>query len=462
LTSAENKFEIAVIGAGVAGIATAYYLCRRYNKASVLLLDGRQPMTYTSAQSGDNYRNWWPHPVMFEFSNTSIDLMEEIAHKTSNIFNMNQSGYALATRARDIDDLISGLHKGYASSTDNEIRIHTGAFSETYPKSGITQWPGRHEGVDILSNRRLVQKCFPSFSTDIANVMHIRRAGSLSSHQLASYMLGVIRESGGQKYRAEVASIKKNLDFELELDGPDGREHISADVVVNAAGPFAKKVGAMMGIELPIENTFQQKIAFDDRNGVIPRNMPFAIDMDALELEWSSEEIDLLGEDPETRWLTQPIQGGIHCRPDGGEHGTSVKLGWAYNTEVSEPQEDLANEPRFDSQFPEIVMRGAAALNPSLAQYVKSFPSQYSHYGGYYSMTRENWPLIGPMGIEGAFITGALSGFGSMAACAAGALCADWISGGNLPAYANDLSLQRYGNRSLMREIGNTTNKGLL
>ncbi len=60
--------DCLVIGAGIAGIATAYYLCTRYKKASVLLVDSRPAMSFTSAQSGDNYRNWWPHPVMTAFT----------------------------------------------------------------------------------------------------------------------------------------------------------------------------------------------------------------------------------------------------------------------------------------------------------------------------------------------------------------------------------------------------------
>ena len=77
-------------------------------------------------------------------------------------------------------------------------------------------------------------------------------------------------------------------------------------------------------------------------------------------------------------------------------------------------------------------------------------------------MTHENWPLIGPLGVDGAFITGALSGFGSMAACAAGALCASWMAGGDLPSYARQLSLARYDDKDLMTNIENAGNKGIL
>ena len=38
--------------------------------------------------------------------------------------------------------------------------------------------------------------------------------------------------------------------------------------------------------------------------------------------------------------------------------------------------------------------------------------------GGYYMRTRENRPLIGPVPVEGAYISCAFSGFGVMASCA--------------------------------------------
>ncbi len=77
-------------------------------------------------------------------------------------------------------------------------------------------------------------------------------------------------------------------------------------------------------------------------------------------------------------------------------------------------------------------------------------------------MTRENWPLIGPLGRDGAFVVGALSGFGSMAACAAGSLVARQILGKPLPDYAQQLGLARYDDQALMAQLASTSNRGLL
>jgi len=47
-------------------------------------------MSFTSAQSGENYRNWWPHPTMTKFTNHSIKLMEDLSRKTDNCLLMTR------------------------------------------------------------------------------------------------------------------------------------------------------------------------------------------------------------------------------------------------------------------------------------------------------------------------------------------------------------------------------------
>ena len=100
--------------------------------------------------------------------------------------------------------------------------------------------------------------------------------------------------------------------------------------------------------------------------------------------------------------------------------------------------------PKPDNRFPEVVLHGAARLNPDLKVYYERLPRTMSHNGGYYTMTKENWPLIGPVGPDGSFVVGTLSGFGTIAACAAGYLAAALATGAEVPGYANLLGLARY------------------
>ena len=163
-----------MIGAGIAGIATAYYLCTRYKKASVLLVDSRPAMSFTSAQSGDNYRNWWPHPVMTAFTDHSIDLMEQIASKTSNVFNMTRRGYVLATRRQEIDDIIAGLQAGYRGSDPDSIRMHDAASALSYISAESGDWKSAPAGA--ICAAWIVDRDLPDYASQLSLTRYADKA----------------------------------------------------------------------------------------------------------------------------------------------------------------------------------------------------------------------------------------------------------------------------------------------
>ena len=181
--------DIAIVGTGIVGIATAYYLVKNHGLTDITLIDRNQPMGFTSAQSGENYRNWWPHPSMVAFTNRSIDLLEVIARDNRNAINMTRRGYALATRKRDIDDVIAQLHEGLQDDAERLVREHETPNAPGYEPPLEPAWQGVVEGVDILRNQALIRTAFPSFAPDIETVIHIRRGGDISSQQLGMHML---------------------------------------------------------------------------------------------------------------------------------------------------------------------------------------------------------------------------------------------------------------------------------
>ncbi|MEM1384995.1 MAG: FAD-binding oxidoreductase [Pseudomonadota bacterium] len=440
--------DTAVIGAGIAGIAAAEALTAAGIR-QVVLIDRAQPMALTSAQSGENYRNWWPHPVMTQFTDDSITRMEILARDDPDRIRLTRRGYVLATRLPGIDGHLTALRDGYGET--GQVRLHSTGGS-SYRPSRSADWRDNPDGVDVLTDPAAIRAAFPALAEDVATVLHIRRAGDVSSQGLGQLLLDRFVAVGGRRVTAEVTGIDASGPrFTIALSTG---ERVRADRVINAAGPFLQKIGGVFGETLPVKNVLQQKIAFEDSACALPRDMPFTIDLDAQTLGWPAEDRAVLAADPATAWLTNPMPGGIHRRPDGGECGKWVKLGWAYNAAPSAAEV----APKLDPTFPDIVLRGAARLTPSLAQYIGRLPRSQSHYGGYYTMTEENWPLIGPMGTPGAYVLGALSGFGTMAACQAGTLAAAWVTGAALPDYANALSPARYGDPALLhaaRQCGN-------
>jgi glycine/D-amino acid oxidase-like deaminating enzyme len=454
----EGGADVAVIGAGIVGISVAHDLATRPGVRRLVLVEQGDPMALTSAQSGENYRNWWPHPVMRAFTDDAIDLMEEIAHASDNRLHMTRRGYALVTRREAPEDLFAELARGYGERAASRIRFHDGGGAGYVPASS-PDWKAAPDGVDVLMDRALIRAHFPSYAPDVATVLHIRRAGDISGQQMGAWMLEQIRAVGGRMLRARLVGIEGGAPFALRLEGENAPATLRADRIVNAAGPFFGDVAAMLGESVPLQAVFQQKIAFEDRERVIPRSMPFSIDLDGQTLSWTEEEREILASDPTTAALTHPMPGAIHCRPEGGDGGTWLKLGWAYNRTPSDPH---AEPPPVDPNFPDVVLRGASRLNPSLATYLGRLPRGARHYGGYYAMTPENWPLIGPMRTPGAFMAGALSGYGTMAATATGAICAAWMQDTARPDYADLFTLRRYDDAALMAELRGDESKGVL
>jgi glycine/D-amino acid oxidase-like deaminating enzyme len=121
---------------------------------------------------------------------------------------------------------------------------------------------------------------------------------------------------------------------------------------------------------------------------------------------------------------------------------------WAYHSEPVPPLLPLPADP----EFPEIVLRGMTTLVPGLAAYLEKLP-KVSVDGGYYTKTRENRPLIGPLPVQGAYILAALSGYGLMAACASGELLAAHVAGGALPGYAPAFVPSRYEEPGYLRKL---------
>jgi glycine/D-amino acid oxidase-like deaminating enzyme len=130
---------------------------------------------------------------------------------------------------------------------------------------------------------------------------------------------------------------------------------------------------------------------------------------------------------------------------------------WEYHTGKVDP----IWPPPLDSDYPEIALRGLASMIPKLKTYFDKPPRPFLD-GGYYTKTRENRPLIGPLPVEGAWVIGALSGFGLMAAMAAGELLALHILGKKLPSYSPAFELKRYQDPAYIDLLDNWGDSGQL
>jgi glycine/D-amino acid oxidase-like deaminating enzyme len=381
--------------------------------------------------------------------------MEALADESGNVFRMNRRGYLYLTAdEKRVADLETTSHRTSRLGA-GPLRIHSSSslYYHPSPAEGFHDQP---TGADLLMGNELIQKYFPYLTERATAALHVRRAGWLSAQQLGMYLLETARQRGVRFESARVTGV----------DLVDGRvtgvrlgsgERIGCTVFINAAGPCLKDVGQMLGIDLPIHTELHLKAAIKDSLGVLGRDAPLLIWTDPQSLPWEEEERQALAEDGETRWLTQSFPAGVHTRPEGGEESQTILMLWEYQTKVMDP----LWPPQMDEQYPEVALRGLATMLPRMKEYFSRMPRPQLD-GAYYTKTRENRPLVGPMGAEGAYMIGALSGYGIMSACGAGELLAAHITGGKLPPYAQAFQLSRYWDNEYTKQLDHWNESGQL
>src|SRR5688500_7727442 len=94
-----ERSDIVICGAGIAGITAAHQLAMRRGGGGITLIDEREPFTLTSDKGTQGYRNWWPGPddTMLRFVSRSIDLLDQLARATNNVFRLSRRGYLFVT-----------------------------------------------------------------------------------------------------------------------------------------------------------------------------------------------------------------------------------------------------------------------------------------------------------------------------------------------------------------------------
>ena len=417
----DQRVTIAIVGAGIAGVAAARYLSHSRSFGTTVLIDSGPVMGFTTSCSGENFRAYWPRNSMAALAEDSICEMLDLQRQTQNAFAVQHGGY-------------------------NFVSQHTGSelFGAVPPEVDHRR----------ITDPQTLRREYPYLSDQTREVLRILNAGSVDVHGLGQSLLSAARQDG--------VTVRTDL-VRTICPAPGGYvlhmgsgEALHASRVVICAGPMTPRLLEPLAIRLPIEAVLQHKFVMPDPLVVVPRDMPFTILADEVVLDWNDEERALIDSDDTYQWLLQAFPPGLHIKP---ETGGRIKLGWAYNRTVTEP----VWNPQPDPEFPSVVLRGAARMIPGLGQYRDKPPVPLVQFSGYYSRTPENLPLIGPLpGFDGLYTISALSGFGTMVACAAAKLLADWICENDLPAYAKDFDPGRYEHPRCPAEGSRDPNDGQL
>ncbi|HEY57026.1 MAG TPA: FAD-binding oxidoreductase [Anaerolineae bacterium] len=438
--------EVTIIGAGIAGVSLAYHLSVQAGMRDVVLVDQGAPLSLTSDKSTEAYRNWWPGPddAMIRLMNRSLDLLEELNAASGGRFGLNRRGYLFATADPARVDAWAQTGQAAAHGGAGPLRLHPG------PDPYIPAVPqGAHPPLtraDLITAPALIARHFPYLAPETVAVLHVRRAGWLSAQQYGQWMLERARQAGVQFLQGELVEVEVRRGRVQAARLTDGTRLPTAHFVL-ATGPYLKATAALLGVDLPVVCERHLKVAFSEPLGALPREAPLLIWADPQRLPWDEEERAALAEDPEAAWLLGEFPAGVHIRPEGEGGSPMVLALWEYHT-------PRYTQPRFpvpgDPLYPEIVLRGLSTMLPGMRPYLTRLPRPTVD-GGYYVKAPDNRPLVGPLPVQGAWVLGALSGFGIMASQGVADLLTAYLIGHPLPGYAAAFAPDRFTPEYLAR-----------
>ena len=200
----------------------------------------------------------------------------------------------------------------------------------------------------------------------------------------------------------------------VSYDGPDGPGSIEAEYVVNCAGQWAKAVGSMVGVTVPLHSAEHFYVVTEPFDGVRP-NLPVMRDPDGY--TYFKEEVGGL------------VVGGFE--PEAKP--------WVSPHEIPHPFEfQLLDE---DWEHFSILMDNAMLRIPALESTgIRKF------YNGPESFTPDNQFILGEApSVAGFFVGAGFNSVGIASAGGAGRALAEWIVGGEPTSDLTGVDLRRFG-----------------
>ncbi len=246
--SRDRIADVVVIGGGIVGTATAFWLSRA--GLNTILVETRDGLsTLTSAASAECFRAQFTEPELASLAKESIAFFEHFAENVG------------------LPDWSIGLHQqGYLFITDDEAMLpDLEAAVVQHHKLGVTD--------SELLGAEEVHSRFPFVSPEVVGAAFRQKDGWLSCHEVTQ---GFAKGSSARFFLKTRAT-----DILLDAEGVScvvtTRGRISTRVVVNAAGPFAGEIGRMVGLDLPLQPVRRQKAFI--ASPMVPAGAPFTVDL---------------------------------------------------------------------------------------------------------------------------------------------------------------------------------------
>ena len=354
-----KKFsDVVIVGGGIMGASVAYYLAKR-GVSDVTLLERDLLAQATTGLSVGGIRQQFSHPANILLSQHSMRVFENFKDEFGEDIYFRKAGYLFLAQEEE-------TWNDFLSSVETQRRLNVPVEVLT-PEEIKRRWPFLH--VDDLKGGTYGPE--DGYADPyLAAIGFVDKARRLGVRILEKTEVTGIKVLGGRVRGVETTR------------GP-----ISVPAVVNVAGPWAREVARMAGLDLPVK-PFRRQVFATCPFDAIPKPVPMVIDQDAT--------FYFRGEEP------------------------NIIMG------MSDPDEPSSFNTHVDREFMERVTEAAVYRAPILekAEIIRG-------WGGLYTITPDDNPIIGALsGIEGFFCAIGFSGHGFQHAPAVGFIMSELIMSG--------------------------------
>ncbi|HEY1329099.1 MAG TPA: FAD-dependent oxidoreductase [Casimicrobiaceae bacterium] len=252
------RFDVAVIGGGVIGCSTAYFIQSMVPAAAVAVIEPDPTYEYASTlRASGGCRVQFSRPENIEMSKFGIDFIRNFASR-------------MAIEGRDPPN-VDWVEGGYLFIVPPE------ATQSLERNVALQQAMGCE--VNLLTPQELAAR-FPSMNVaDIGAGAHSPRDGWCDPNGLLWGLRRKAAAQGAVFVKGRVASMERSASAVSRLTLDDGRT-VVAEHVVNAAGAWSGEVAAMAGMKLPVSPVKRYEHYFTP--GSPMESLPYVKDLDRM------------------------------------------------------------------------------------------------------------------------------------------------------------------------------------
>ena len=239
MNSLPDKAQIIVIGGGIIGCSTAYHLARDH-KADVLLLEQGQLTSGSTWHAAGLVGQLRSSASITQVLKYSVDLYKRLKDET-------------------------GLETGWKMTGCLRLACNEDRWTE-YKRLATT---ARSFGMDMqLLSPSEVKKMWPLMETrDLVGASYLPTDGQASPSDITQSLAKGARMHGAKLVEGvRVTGFRKHGDRITHVETSQGV--IECEKVVNCAGQWARQVGAMAGINVPLQPVKHQYIITEAIEGL--------------------------------------------------------------------------------------------------------------------------------------------------------------------------------------------------